>query len=143
MTRPPSVRLDGWPERLSAAIETARRTPFVWGRTDCCQFVGGCVAAVTGHDPAAAWHGRARTARGAARILRRLGGLRAAWVAALGPEIPIAFAGRGDVVILAVPGGETVAVVDLSGERAVTVREGADAPLEFHPLSAAVAAWRV
>jgi hypothetical protein len=139
------TRLDGWPERLSAVIEDARRTPFVWGETDCCQFVGRCVAAMTGTNPAAAWRGRARTARGASRIIRRLGGMRAAWRAVLGPETPLPLAGRGDVVIVPGRTDDAVGIVDLSGVHAITVAEvSADArTLRVHPLSAALVAWRI
>jgi Domain of unknown function (DUF6950) len=39
---------------LIHVIEKYANAPFVWGVSDCCQFVGECMASVTGFNPAAA-----------------------------------------------------------------------------------------
>lgn len=58
---------------LSDYLDAASRTPFAWGRHDCCQFVRRWVQAGTGRDPAAGW--RYDTEMGAALLVRRHGGL--------------------------------------------------------------------
>ena len=42
------IRLNDWDERLTAHISAAEGAEFVWGKTDCFQFVAGAVEAVSG-----------------------------------------------------------------------------------------------
>lgn len=62
---------------LSDYLRAAAGTPFVWGRADCSLFMADWVRACRGIDPAAPLRGRYRTARGAARHVRRHGGMEA------------------------------------------------------------------
>lgn len=60
-------------EQVGAYLDAASRSPWVWGRHDCCQFVRGWVVEVTGRDPAAAW--RYDSEMAAALMAHRRGGL--------------------------------------------------------------------
>lgn len=56
------MRLDDWPERLSAMIEASRAQPaIVYGAHDCCTHAADGVLALTGRDIAAGWRGRYAT----------------------------------------------------------------------------------
>lgn len=60
---------------LAAYLRAGASRAFAWGEHDCCRFALGWVALRRGIDPGARWAGRYGTARGAARHLRRGGGL--------------------------------------------------------------------
>lgn len=82
---------------LLAYIAARMRAPFAWGKAanDCVSFAGGAVEAQTGVDRLGvlpSW----TTERGAARVLRRLGGLEAAVDGVL-TSLPPSQAARGDV----------------------------------------------
>ena len=134
-----STRLDLWPHYLEEAINAARAEPFRWGRHDCGLFASDCILAMTGTDPAAEFRGQYQSALGAARILRRLGGL-AGLVASRGyPEhATLLYAQAGDVVYL--QRGRTEALGICVGSRVAFL--GATG-LVFAPLTEASRAWRV
>ncbi|PHY13252.1 hypothetical protein CSW58_07010 [Caulobacter sp. B11] len=69
--------------QLGAYLEIAGRKPMAWGVNDCMLFAADWLWSVAGQDPAAAWRGRYRTEAGAARIVRKLGGM-----------VPLMMAGR-------------------------------------------------
>lgn len=60
---------------LAPFLYRAWRTPFAWGRFDCILLLADWSAAIGAEDPAAAYRGRYKTELGAARIIRRAGGL--------------------------------------------------------------------
>ena len=94
-------RLEGWEQRLDAALVAAARKPYVIGQHDCALFALDVVRVLTGADLGAAVRGY-RTEAGALRVIRRLGGagLREAASAVLGCEPgPVALAQRGDVLL--------------------------------------------
>lgn len=95
--------LENWPDQLDIFNECQRTTPFEWGKNDCCLFAANWVALATGHDPAATYRGSYRSALGAARHLRKAGGIIAVADAQLTPfavtRCQPAFAGRGSVVV--------------------------------------------
>lgn len=113
-------------DALVAFIESRTRTPFAWGRSknDCISYGLAAVKAQTGVDLLARSGLRWSSALGAARVLKRLGGLEAAIDARL-PAVPVAMARRGDVGLLAgqhgpllvVIEGETVIGPDIAGAR--------------------------
>ncbi|MDR7232300.1 hypothetical protein J2X45_003406 [Caulobacter sp. BE264] len=85
---------------LVAFLAARMRAPFAWGReaNDCVSFAAAAALVQTGRDVLPAdvtW----RSARGAGRVLRRLGGLEAAVDAQL-PTIAPAKARRGDVALV-------------------------------------------
>lgn len=105
------TRRTDWPERLAQAVDRGGRAGWQWGVHDCCTWTADVVAAMTGQDPLADIRGRWRTAAGAGRMLRRLGGLQAAVSARLGPPLPaLVLAQRGDVVLLHTPQGDALGV---------------------------------
>ena len=60
---------------LAADLRRAAGEPFAWGSSDCALFMSGWVLARRGVDPAASLRGRYRCHLGAARHIRRLGGM--------------------------------------------------------------------
>ena len=98
------MRLEAWPERLAAFIESRRRRPFAWGEHDCVVFAADAVRELTGVDHLSEFRGRYATARAAAKLLRDVGQLDAAVTARLGPAVAPRAAQRGDVVLLDLSG---------------------------------------
>jgi len=94
-------RLPDWEARLHGYLERLERAEFDWGTLDCALFAAGAVKAMTGEDPAAAFRGRYRTAKGSERALRRFGAgtLEATIDAGFEPR-PVGFARRGDLVLV-------------------------------------------
>lgn len=137
-------RYQDWPSRLMRAIEDHRHKPFSWGEADCCLFVCDCILAMTGHDPAAPFRGRYRTALGAHRaLLRYCGGGLGDIAAACGyAEVPVAMAQRGDAVLLHAPEcqPEGKALGICLGVRIVSQTESS---LVFDSRSRALRAWRI
>ena len=130
-------RLPDWPERLAAHLEQWRARPFGWGSGDCVQFAEGAVHALTGRRALQgwpAWHDF-DTARGA---LRLAGGLVRGVDAHL-PRIALAYAQRGDVVLVRGARHRHLAVIDGAGG---WVAPGA-AGLVRGPLAQARLAWGV
>lgn len=110
--------------------------PFAWGseRNDCVSFAAAAVLASTGRKidfRGARWH----TAIGAARLLKRLGGLEAAIDAEL-PRVAVPFAQRGDVVAVQGKRGLLLGVVE--GD---TIAGPGPAHIMRLPRSAALIAW--
>lgn len=105
------TRLPDWPARLAAYLEAQRVQPFAWGSNDCVLFAAGAVRAITGADllPVQRW----QSVREASRLLVRLGGLRAALDARL-PAVPLAYAQRGDVLLVTGPRVQ-LAIADADG----------------------------
>jgi hypothetical protein len=140
------MRQDGWDMRLRACLEASARTPFAWGRFDCCRFMGMAVQAQTGCDPMAQWP-RYRSARGAAASIRKAGHADmaeaiAALMARCGfAEIAPAYAQRGDVVLLPYElagWSVVVGIVDLDAARVLST--GPDG-LVRRPVGAVLRAW--
>lgn len=96
---------------LSAIVAEWRSRPFTYGSSDCLQFAGAAVAAIRGIDYRAAFPSY-RSDLGAARILRRCGGVAGIVAGVLGEAKPVAWAGRGDLVVgdFGLNGTEAVAV---------------------------------
>lgn len=142
-------RVQDWPTLLFHLIEARRSTPFAWGRQDCCLFACDGVLAQTGLDPAAGlFRGQYRDALGAARLVRKHGGvgaIAAKVCKALGyPEVPVALAQRGDVVTIDkvgedLPGMRLALGICIGGEAAFPGKNG----LVFHPINHCRRAWAV
>ncbi|GAB6125035.1 DUF6950 family protein [Humidesulfovibrio idahonensis] len=141
-------RVSDWPARLAHVVEAERLRPFDWGTADCCLFVGDCILAMTGIDPASEFRGRYMTARGAQRCLRRYcgGGVEALAEKIAAeyrmPEILPKMAQRGDAVLLRTPEcppeGKSVGIC-------VGVLMAAQGPqgLTMVPVERVLRAWRV
>jgi len=97
---------------LVGFLSARMRAPFAWGRNanDCVSFALAAAKAQTGREvlgDGVDW----RTARGAARVLRRLGGLEAAVDGCL-PAIAVAKARRGDVALVDTATGPALMIVE-------------------------------
>lgn len=130
-------RFRDWQSRLQACLAERRLRAFDWGVHDCCLFPCDGVLAMTGHDPAADVRGTYNTERGAMRIVKRLGGMRAIAASRFGAEVPVLMAQVGDIGLLPLEGRESLALCG----GGVWLAPGLD-QLEVMPLSAAVGAWR-
>jgi len=135
------MRRSDWDLLLFEAVEAARNRPFEWGVHDCATWAHDVRRLLTDADDlASAWRGRYTTARGAARVMRRLGwkDLEEAARAFLGEplETPL-LAQRGDIVST---GGEAPALgVCLGAQAAFLSPEG----LTMIRLSDCRLAWRI
>ena len=134
------ARAPGWELRLAAAVEGARGRPFVWGQHDCALWAFDLRRDLTSSDDVAAlWRGRYRTARGAVRVMRRLGwlSLETAGRDLLGEPLPsVHLAQRGDLVLTNTGLGFGICL----GARAAGI---APSGLVLVPLSACALAWRI
>lgn len=134
---PTQARPEPWRQRLADLLAQRQAQPFAWGRHDCVLWAADCVAATTGRDHAAGWRGSYDDAAGAARLLRRLGGL-AALGAMAGHEIAPMGAGLGDVGLVEHDSRELLAVCFGTVWLAPSAQGMAAMPLD-----AARNAWRV
>ena len=119
---------------LYAAIERYRHTPFAWGVHDCALFSANVTLACTGKDYAAPFRERYHTKTGAYKALKPYGGL-AGVLCTLFQDIPVAFAGRGDVVL------KDGCLGVCLGRNAAFVTEAHG--LTFYPTLSAERAWHV
>lgn len=133
------MRLADWEERFAQLVHESQLRAFKWGAFDCCTFAADAVEALTGDDPMRHLRGQYRTWRGAAVLVRRLGGLRQAVVDVLGAPMPHpAMAQRGDVVL--VRGEQAPALGVVVGSAAlVPLQTG----MQRIALGDWLAAWRV
>ncbi len=136
-------RFDDWTVRLDAYLSWMAEEAFSWGANDCVLFVRNCIREMTGEDLARGFHTRYNDRKSALRLLGKEG---------LEPiieriaaekkllEIRARFAQRGDAVLVDTDLGPALAIVDLTGERAL-----APGPhgLTAWNLSLARRAWRI
>ena len=138
------IRLEDWAERLDSYFQDIRTRPFSWGTLDCCLMAAGAIAAMTGHDPAAAFRGNYANGEEAGFALQDIGAgnVESTVIEILGQPLPTVMkAQRGDVVMFSTPDGDALGVVDLTGQKfAALTRENG---LVSIPLRRAAAAWRV
>ena len=132
-------RVQDWPLRLNAWLDSVREKPFAWGTHDCVLGAADAIRMMTEEDPAASFRGRYDSRMGAARFLAQYGGLEEAVTAVLGAPLEgPRLAGRGDVVL--VEGGEGLTLAVVIGAAAVAPGpEGAT----FVPMRDWKVGWRV
>lgn len=127
------------PDALIPFLESRETFAFAYSgapRThDCVRFCDAGVRAVTGRSPLRGFDGSWSSQIGAARVLKRLGSLKAA-VDGCMARVDVSLAMRGDVVLLA---DQTLALIE--GETVVGPAQ--DQGLFRLPRAAAVAAWTV
>lgn len=135
-------RVQGWESILSAHIEEAKYKPFVRGVHDCALFACDGIFKMTGYDPAAHFRGHYTTLIGAKRALTKYGAgdLESTAAEKFGEPCSLLMARRGDPVLVPCPEGVALALVDMTGRRAVTTaQEG----LVSYRMENWVKAWRV
>jgi len=98
-----------WQSRLAGFVASRESVPFKWGSHDCALFVCDGIEAISGHDPAAKYRGYT-TEIGAARVVKRLGGMRGVGNTIFGQEIHPMQAQVGDVGLVDVEGRESFAL---------------------------------
>ena len=137
-------RRQDWPERMLRAIEEKVNTRFFPGVHDCCISACDIVKKITGTDVAAGF----RNYRGKEEmrvVLDEHGGVEAIAEKTMREngcnEIPISLAARGDFVMLDMPDGPTMAVVDMDGVNALAC--GTKGWERVHIKAHARRAWRV
>jgi len=62
-------RLNDWQIRFVNTVKSWTAKDFAWGQTDCFQFVGACVEAITGVNHTYAWKGKYRSEAQALKLL--------------------------------------------------------------------------
>jgi hypothetical protein len=134
-----TTRRPGWERRLVEAVEDARTRSFNWGTHDCATWAFDLRRDLTGGDDMAAlWRGRYRTARGAARVMRRLGwtSMSEAGTTLLDASLAdVRLSQRGDLVLS--PDATSFGVC-LGAQVAFLAPEG----LTLRPLTSCALAWR-
>lgn len=125
-----------WQTQLAGFVTSRESAPFVWGANDCALFVCDGIKAMTGHDPAADVRGYS-TEQGAARVIRRLGGMRGIGNTRFGAEILPLQAQVGDVGLVDVGDRESFALCGGS----FWMSPGPNG-LERMEIGVAVMAWR-
>lgn len=125
-----------WQSRLQACLAERRLRAFEWGQHDCCLFVCDCIEAMTGHDPAADVRGYS-TELEAARLVKKLGGMRGIAGSRFGEEVPVLMAQVGDVGLIEIEGRESLALCGGTHWLAPGLDQ-----VESLPLNAALSCWR-
>ena len=141
-------RYENWPIRLQTYLQGRAFEQFEYGRMDCCLFVCGAIAAMTGIDPAEPFRQKYGTREQAMAAVRGYSGIDGSVrtvtelvTAELGmAEVPVRQAQRGDLLLLRRSRDWSLALVALNGrEMAVlTRRQG----VRLLPIQAE-RAWRV
>jgi hypothetical protein len=139
-------RLPDWVERFESEIQKAERTPFDWAKNNCVTFTADCLKAILGVDFMPLAKRRLKTKRGALAALKReCGGdlecLAAKTFDGVFPEVPPAYAKRGDPVVLKMPDGSLIiSIIDLSGGSAVALNVDGSGVVRV-PADQAIRAW--
>ena len=136
------TRLPDWRLRFDALITERLRVSFAWGSNDCVLFAADNVLALTGEDLALGLRTH-NNALGAARALRRHGGLAALVERALGPSCHATAATQGDVVMVVMGRGRSTRSalgVCLNAESAIGPTANG---LVQIAMARALCAWRV
>ena len=97
------ARLSNWQNNLSALIIERREVAFDFAHMNCMFWVADAVEAITGEDFLAAYRGKFRTEKGAAKLLRKLdqvGTSQELLIKRFGELQPAAFARMGDIVLV-------------------------------------------
>lgn len=115
-------RFPNWPARLLEAIAEKANTRFSPGEHDCCISACDIIERMTGTDIAANFR-HYHTKKEMLSTLEEHGGVKAIAERVMREydceEIGISLAGRGDMALLDIIGGDTLGIVDMDGIHAV------------------------
>lgn len=114
------ARLDNWQNNLSSLVEAKRSVAFDFPNWNCLMWAASAIEAVKGQDILAAYHGKYKDEKAAARLLRKLDKVSTSQELLekhLGEPKPVAFARHGDIVLVnpAETGLELPADIELFG----------------------------
>lgn len=132
-----TARVPNWPLVLAAKVEEWRARPFEFGNSDCLQFAGDVVLALTGVDYRQQFPVYL-SEQAAEQILDAAGGLAGILTKCLGKPKPIAHAMRGDLVLAEFANGPVPAVC-----LGVMCCAPSERGLLFQPTAIARLAWSV
>jgi len=138
------IRREGWEKELDKFLNEKHDKPFKRGQHDCVMFVCDAVEIITGVDFGEELRGKYKTKKEAFEHVKKAGcqDLIELTNKTLGQSnscIPV-FAGRGDVVAVKYGGELGLAIVDLTGRRAVTPGKKG---LQYYSVDHWLKAWRV
>jgi hypothetical protein len=114
-------RMLDWETKLADFIHANLRTPFAWGKFDCCLFACDAVQAVTGTDLARDFRGKYDSLASAYAMAKEYSGGAIAELAEKKAaeyelaEVPLAFASRGDVVLVSTVLGDALGIIGMDG----------------------------
>jgi hypothetical protein len=141
------VRKPDWQSRLQQFLLRSVAKPFMYGEFDCCLFVADAVRTMTDTDIAAEFRGKYHSRSEALAICKQHSGsrsVRSLIVMALCeqdlPEVPVASAQRGDIVLVRRTADHSLGIVGLNGKEIIAV--SAEGYLRLR-LTLASRAWRV
>jgi len=138
------TRPENWPDLLANHLQSWRWKEFTWGQTDCVHFTAEWLS-IMGHAKPLAGLPEWSSALSAARVFNGLGGFEHAVQAQMAalelPEIPLAFAMRGDLAIVRID-SDRLALAIVNG-RGAAVRCEHLGVSEIPYLANAVRAWKV
>lgn len=111
-----------WPDRFDRALRNTK--PFRWGKHDCCTDTARIVAAVTGRNPMREFHGAYDDEDSAKVALKTIGkgSLYHTLRSKFGNPVPVAFAGRADIVYRVSDQGPTIGVCE--GKKSSFIGDG-------------------
>ena len=145
-------RKDNWPQLLNQFIEARRHVPFNWKKQNCCFTACDWIKICTGKDPARGLRQMGSTLKGAAKMMKDMGGVEGiakTQCAKFGfASISVNFAQRGDIVLVDLnsfnnpsinPTPDNSLGIVVGSEAAFVGRRG----LQFIPVSACRLAWRI
>jgi hypothetical protein len=138
-------RVPNWTKHFIEAVETATRTPFEYGKHDCCLMAADIVKAIAGYDPAEGLRGTYSDEAGAAQAVAAHGGLvqlveaRAAMYS--WKSVPVRTARRGDFIVYRSPLTKHLSAGICTGSEAIfpSIENNVIAV----PLSKCLRAWRI
>lgn len=111
------MRLEGWEGRLDDYVTSTAGDVFDWGVSDCALWACGAIHSVTGDDPAADLRGTYDSRESAEKVMNGDLEVFAEGRAAKRKmaEVEVAFAQRGDLLLMDADSGPALGVVSLDG----------------------------
>lgn len=139
------LRRKDWEQRLQRYLASARDKPHAYGHHDCLLHPANAVKAVTGHDHGRGHRKKYKSPATAARHLTAMGfESPEALLDSLFEEVPVGFAQRGDIVLIAGnEGGWAIPAICDGGVAFAVADDGSREGLFPVPREAWLKAWKV